>query len=120
MRIISYIIGIIFVLFAVVQLNDPDFMIWVAAYMIPATLAFVFPHKKQNRIFLGILALIYLVAAISLFPPSISKWISVEEEAQSLGMKLPGIEEARESMGLFICFLAISFFWFKSKGPVSQ
>jgi hypothetical protein len=120
MRIFSYIIGIIFVLFALVQLNDPDFVIWVVAYMIPAIIAFMFPHKKQNRMFLVILALAYLIVAISLFPPSISNWISAEEESKSLGMKLPGIEEARESMGLFICFLAILFFWFKSKEATSR
>lgn len=115
MRIFSYILGIIFVLFALVQLNDPDFIIWVGAYMIPAALAFLFTHRKQNRLVLGILAIIYLVAAIALFPPSIGDWISAEEEAKSLGMMLPGIEEARESMGLFLCFMAIAFFWFKTK-----
>jgi hypothetical protein len=115
MRIISYLIGIIFVLFALVQLNDPDFMIWVMAYMLPATLAFVFTHRKQNKLVLGIMAIIYLVAAIALFPPSIGDWISAEEKSKSLGMTLPGIEEARESMGLFLCFLAIAFFWFKTR-----
>jgi hypothetical protein len=115
MRFFSYTIGIIFVLFALVQLNDPDFMIWVGAYMIPATLAFVFTHRKQNKLVLGILAIIYLVAAVALFPPSIGDWISAEEKSKSLGMTLPGIEEARESMGLLLCFVAIAFFWFKTK-----
>jgi hypothetical protein len=115
MRMLSYTIGIVFVLFALVQLNDPDFMLWVGAYMIPATLAFVFTHRKQNKLVLGIMAIMYLVAAIALFPPSIADWISAEEKSQSLGMTLPGIEEARESMGLFLCFIAIAFFWFKTK-----
>lgn len=115
MRIVSYTIGIIFVLFALVQLNDPDFMIWVLAYLLPAALAFVFTHQKQSKLVLGIMAIIYLVAAIALFPPSIGDWISSEEKSKSLGMTLPGIEEARESMGLLLCFLAIAFFWFKTK-----
>ena len=115
MRVLSTVIGIIFVLFALVQLNDPDFYIWVGAYMIPATLAFVFTYRKQNKTFLAVLAIIYLVAAIALFPPSMSEWISAEEEAKSLGMMLPSIEEARESMGLFLCFIAIAFFWIKTK-----
>ena len=115
MRIFSYLLGIIFTLFALVQLNDPDFVVWIGVYLIPAIVAFMFPHKKLNRSLLLVLALIYLFAAVVLFPPSIRDWISAEEEAKSLGMKLPGIEEARESMGLFICFLAIALFWMKSK-----
>ena len=114
MRIFSYILGIIFTLFALVQFNDPDFMIWVVAYMLTASVAFIYPHKKPNKYLLLGLAAIYFIAAILLFPPSISEWISAEEEAQSLGMKLPGIEEARESLGLFICFLAITFFGYKT------
>ena len=115
MRIFSYSLGIIFTLFALVQFNDPDFLIWVVAYLLTATIAFVFPHRKINSYFLLGIAIIYLIIAITLFPPSIREWISAEEEASSLGMKLPGIEEARESMGLFICFLTTIFYWFKSR-----
>jgi len=86
----------------------------VPAYLLPAGIAFAYTHEKPKKKYLGLLAIIYLIVAISLFPPSINEWISAEEEAKSLGMKLPGIEEARESMGLFICFLAMIFFWIKS------
>ena len=115
MRIFTYSLGLIFTLFAIVQFNDPDFWVWVPVYLLPAGISVVYTHKKPQKMYLGILAIIYLIAAISLFPPSINEWISAEEEAQSMGMKLPGIEEARESMGLFICFLAMAFFWIKSK-----
>jgi hypothetical protein len=115
MRIFSYILGIVFILFALVQLNDPDMPIWVLAYMIPATVAFVLPNRKINPWLLLGLAAIYLVFAILLFPPSFNDWIYAEEKAKSLGMTLPGVEEARESMGLFICFLSMIFFWFRSK-----
>lgn len=115
MRIFSYFLGVVFILFAIVQFNDPDYIIWVCLYLIPAAIAFTFTHRKQNKWILLILAFTYLIGAIELFPPSIGDWISAEEESQSLGMKLPGIEEARESMGLFMCFLALAFFWFKAK-----
>ncbi|MCG8310943.1 MAG: transmembrane 220 family protein [Cytophagales bacterium] len=115
MRIISYFLGIIFTLFAAVQFNDPDVWLWVPAYLLPAAIAFAFPHISLRKNYLVLLAIIYLIAAIALFPPSVTDWISAEEEAKSLGMKLPGIEEARESAGLFICFLAIAFFRIRSK-----
>jgi len=115
MRIFSYSVGVLFTLFAIVQFNDPDFLIWVGLYMIAAAQSFIFTHRKPNKWLLPILTITYLVGAIALFPPSIGDWISAEEEAQTLGMRLPGIEEARESMGLFMCFLAMAFFWFKAK-----
>jgi len=54
---------------------------------------------------LSLLCLGYFIGAIALFPPSVSNWIFVEEKAKSLKMNMPFIEEARESMGLIICFL---------------
>ena len=115
MRLFSYFLGIVFTLFAVVQFNDPDYIIWICLYLIPAAVALTFTHRKPNKWLLLILAISFLIGSVELFPPSIKDWISAEEEAQSLGMKLPGIEEARESLGLFICFIAMTFFWFKAK-----
>ena len=115
MRIFSYILGIIFTLFALVQFNDPDPAIWVSIYVVAAIVAFQFPHKKPNKWLLLAIALAYLTGAVLLFPPSMGAWISAEEQSKSLGMTLPGIEEARESMGLFLCFLAMAFYWSKTK-----
>jgi len=115
MRVFSYIIGLVFVSFALVQLNDPDPALWVLGYLVPAAVAFSYPHKKTNKTVLIILALVYLFGAILLFPSSLSAWISAEEQSKSLGMTLPGIEEARESMGLFLCFLVFGIYWIKSK-----
>lgn len=64
---------------------------------------------------LGILALAYLSAALVLFPASITEWIDAEEQAQSLNITLPGIEESRESMGLFLCFATMTYYWFKAR-----
>jgi hypothetical protein len=113
MRIFTYILGIIFVSFSIMQLNDPDPLVWVPAYLVPAAASFVFTHKKQNKFIFPLLAMIYLVGSVLLFPPSIQEWIHAEEKA-SFGMKLPLIEEARESMGLLICSLTFFFFWIKS------
>ena len=115
MRIISYTLGILFVLFSLVQLNDPDPLFWILAYMIPAIASFVFTHRKLNQHVLLALAMMYLIGCIIWFPPSFQEWIYAEGEASSLGMKLPMIEEARESMGLLICSLTFVFFWLKSK-----
>ena len=54
---------------------------------------------------LSLLCIGYFLGAIFLFPESIESWIKAEENAMSLNMKLPFVEEARESLGLSICFL---------------
>lgn len=115
MRVFSYITGLIFVLFSLLQLNDPDALIWVIAYLIPATVAFLFTHRKFSSTLLLVLAIGYLISSVYLFPPSFQEWIHTEQRAKSLGMNLPGIEEARESAGLMLCAITLAFFWFKSK-----
>jgi hypothetical protein len=74
-----------------------SFLIYKRKYIIPALL-------------LG--ALGYLIGAIYYFPPSIGDWISAEETAKSLQMKMPFVEEARESMGLGICLIAMCIYLF--------
>ena len=119
MRVFTIVLGVIFLSFSVMQLNDPDVLLWVGIYMIPATASFVFTYRKQNPyLHLG-LALIYIIGAIALFPPSIGEWIRAEEES-SFGMKLPMIEEVRESMGLFLCFLTFLFYWIKSRTTIKK
>lgn len=54
-----------------------------------------------------------MIGAIFLFPANLSTWISMEESAKSLDMKMPFIEEARESMGLMICAFVNSIYLFK-------
>ncbi|MDZ7608216.1 MAG: transmembrane 220 family protein [Cyclobacteriaceae bacterium] len=116
MRVVLLFLGIIFILFAIVQFNDPDPFLWILIYLIPATASFYLLKWRINPFLLLALCLIYLTGAIYLFPPSVSEWISVEEEAKSLGMMMPGIEEGREAMGLFLCSLSfLLFFYYQRK-----
>jgi hypothetical protein len=115
MRIFSYIIGFVFLLFSIVQLNDPDPLIWVIVYLIPASVAFLISHRTFSKTLLFVLAIAYLIIALVLLPPSFQEWIHAEEKAKSLGMTLPGIEKGREAAGLIICSLALAFFGFKTK-----
>jgi len=114
MRIVSYLIAVIFILFALVQYNDPDFFIWIPVYLIPAFIAIAYQRLKIHKAILGALTVLFVMAAVVLFPPSINHWIEAEETAGSLGMTLPGIEQARESIGLVLCALATGFYWLKS------
>ena len=108
-------LSIVFVLFALVQLNDPDPFIWVAAYLLTALFSFLAFREKYYLIPTLIFAILCIVWAIILFPSSFSDWWQLEEEAKSLKMKMPGIEEARESMGLIICAISLVIIWIKGR-----
>jgi len=116
MRFVLVILGIIYILFAIVQFNDPDAVWWISIYLIPAAVSLYLLKWRINPYLLLALCCIYLIGAIYLFPPSMSEWISVEEEAKSLGMMMPGIEEGREAMGLFLCSITfLGFFFFQKR-----
>lgn len=113
-RIIGIIFTIVFILFAVVQLNDPDPEIWAPIYLYAAVVCgLVAANKLYPALFvLGMIG--YFAGAIYLFPPNVGEWINAEEQAKSLKMSVPFQEEARESLGLFICFLVMTYFLFFS------
>jgi TRAP-type uncharacterized transport system fused permease subunit len=104
-----------FTAFALVQLNDDDnVLLWFAVYMYGAVLSGMAFMGKFNRYMIGAAMVVYLAGAIYLFPPSISDWIEAEQQAKSLQMKLPFIEEARESLGLLISFAIVTFYMVKA------
>lgn len=112
-------LGVLFVLFAVVQFNDPDPALWVLIYLTVSAFCFLAFSNRFYPWATLLIAVACVVWAIFLFPPSFHDWWQLEEEAQSLKMKMPGIEEARESMGLLISAAALFFLFFKGRKRVN-
>lgn len=101
---------IMFALFAVVQVNDPDLYIWVPFYLFSASMSFL---AYKNRFPFPVLvssAVIYFTFSIVTFPPSIYQWVLDELSNSSLSMKTPSMEEARESLGSLICAVFMAFY----------
>jgi Transmembrane family 220, helix len=107
MKYISLILFVIFVLFASLQYNDPDPILWIPIYGIAAYCAWRSYIGNSNKEMLIVLALISTAAAINSWT-QMTAWEGVVTEGFS--MKTPNQELARESLGLGIC--AISFLWF--------
>jgi hypothetical protein len=110
MRYLAIFFTVMFILFAIVQYNDPDPFLWIPIYAYAALMSYLAYRQKyiMPALFIGLIG--YLVGAIYYFPPSMSDWIHAEETAKSLQMKMPFVEEARESMGLGICVIAMGIF----------
>ncbi|SVC87123.1 uncharacterized protein METZ01_LOCUS339977 [marine metagenome] len=65
-NIIILTVGLLFTVFAGLQINDPDPFIWITAYSFPALLSFLFLMGYSNRYFQWILPA-YLFFAFYLF-----------------------------------------------------
>ncbi len=116
MRHLAWIWIILFVLFAVAQINDEDWYIWIPIYLIPAVFAFQAWKGMYYRKAMSIISVFYYTGGIYLFPSSVSDWLHSEERAQGLAMTVPFVEEARESLGLFICMICLlGYVWWSGR-----
>ena len=120
MRIFNLIFCILFVLFAVLQYNDPDPYLWIPIYLYAAVLCWL-AFKKQfypKAYVFGIIA--YLVYAGYLFftKDGVIDWYKdhdAENLVQTMKAEKPWIEDTREFGGLLILILVLTINYFHSK-----
>jgi hypothetical protein len=105
---------ILFVIFAAVQINDPDSYIWIPIYLFPAFMSFKAFKGQYPKWPLLIPALAYLAFSLITFPSLLSTWVMDELNNTSLSMKSPSMEEARESLGCMICFMFLGIYFLYS------
>ena len=65
-NIITLVVGLLFMVLSGLQINDPDPLIWIIIYSVPALLSFLFLMGKSKRYFYWILPA-YLFFAFYLF-----------------------------------------------------
>jgi hypothetical protein len=112
MKYLSLLLFIIFLLFAGLQYNDPDPILWIPIYGIAAYCAFMAYLGKSNMEMLLVLLVICTAAAINSWS-QMTAWEGVITDG--LAMKTPNQELARESLGLGICAVSFLFFYFTRK-----
>ncbi len=97
-----YFLIMIFILSAAVQYNDPDPIVWILSYLIPAFLCFYRSKGKGDSVLYFCIGLVYMLWAINQFPP---QWEGLMFE--NLSMKTINVELGRESLGLGICSIGV-------------
>lgn len=115
MRIASAIALGLFVLAALVQLNDPDPGIWVAAYLLVAGTALLAMSGRVSRPLSALLTVGYTIGAWTMFPHGSD---DASLGLSGFGMSSLGVEEMRESLGLGICALWTGFLTLR--GPTTR
>lgn len=102
-------LAILFILFSVVQYNDPDPLVWIGIYGYIVIIAILVYLKKTVKWAILLVMPLYLIGCIYLWPDT------YEGVNMSMGHK-PGIEEARESLGLLISFVSLGILlWIERK-----
>lgn len=109
MRILNGVLMFTMMLFAVVQYNDPDGILWMIIYLVPAAWAGVATFKQDLIVgrSVGTLLLISIsVAVIGVFYfwPTTAGWWRNEVWWEE--------ETAREGIGMMVVLLVLSIVWF--------
>ena len=117
MKVIAIISGIIFLLFTIVQFNDPDPLYWIFIYLLTSGFSFaVFFNRFYPRLMLLTIGM-YLNAAFGLWA-GVVEWFRSPDRSLLFDdiakMQHIYIEEAREFLGLMIALAAIIYFYVKS------
>jgi amino acid transporter len=118
MRIVNFLLAAMFLVFAFVQVNDPDPVIWILIYGIMAVFSIMAIFEFYPKKFLiGVLVLYALYSLVYL--PGLAQWLHSDNKADLFDniakMENLYIEESRESLGLFICIIVLVFYLVRSR-----
>ena len=119
MKFFNIFFSVVFILFAVVQYNDPDPYLWVPIYLYPALLCyFKVMQKPIHKVAYWAGFLVFGVYAIyKMFDINgIVDWVQLHNAsnlASTMKAEKPWIEESREFFGLVIILLVLGFNYFK-------
>ncbi|MDQ3395391.1 MAG: transmembrane 220 family protein [Bacteroidota bacterium] len=102
-RYIALFLALVFLVFAILQYNDPDPFIWIPIYLLASILSICVAINKIKIKILVTASVLFLLGAAFTFPSTYNGvWLD-------MGYKVE-IEEARESLGLLICGLSMAFY----------
>lgn len=110
-QLINIILGVLFLSFAVLQLNDPDPIIWFSMYMIVAIVSIASNYKSINSLIIWGLIIGYLIYASTYFSLFLD-WLQTEDKNEIFGEMVyekPYLEGSREFFGLIMAAGALIF-----------
>lgn len=110
MKVLNLILAALFILFAVVQYNDPDPWGWAALYLYVAAACGMAAFGKSNKIMLLIGLGVSAIWMLTLVPDFIH-WVQMGMPTIVAHMKAeaPHIELTREFLGLVVCMTALGW-----------
>jgi hypothetical protein len=121
LTILNVVFLVSFLLFAYVNLNDPDAWLWVTIYMVAAVCCGLAVFKRYYPVAYLAAIVFYLGYAVQLFFSSdgVLDWIrkyKTPSIVESMQATKPYIEKTREFFGLLIISGALVINYFAAKG----
>ena len=110
-KLINFLICGIFLLFAYVQLNDPDPYVWVIVYGLVAVLFAVSIFVRIPKVMIQVVILAFILFAFY-HVGNFYDWLLSNDKSELFGDMIydkPYIEGAREFMGLLIAIGALIY-----------
>lgn len=116
MKIVHLVLSVLFLVFALVQWNDPDALIWILVYLMIAAIAFL-AFKGHYYFWFCLVITITLLVSSSFYAPDLIEWINddMPNIADSMKASSPYIELVREFFGLLTALLTMTFYLVISK-----
>ncbi len=118
---INVFVALIFILFAIVQLNDPDPFVWFTLYLLVALLSLVSIFREVPRPLLYGFGLVLLFYAAMHLEFAV-EWIMSENKGELFGEmqeEKQYLEGTREFLGLLIALAAVAYLIQQRKVPSS-
>jgi hypothetical protein len=118
MKILNFILAIIFIVFAFVQINDPDPILWILIYGAMAVLCILAMFNIFPKNVILVLAIVYIAYSLY-YIPGVKEWLHQDDKTQLFDnvakMEHPFIEESREFLGLWICIIVLIFYYMRAR-----
>lgn len=105
---LGVVFGLLFLVSALLQYNDPDPIIWILIYGVATVVSFMFVFNKASMWLLFTMSIISFAGFIYVYPAEFQGFNIGEGDIKN-------IEEGRESFGLLIMSLAFCLFAFRKK-----
>jgi hypothetical protein len=106
MKIVNLLLALMFVVFAYLQLNDPDPIVWILIYGAMAVICVLAAFNIRPRIVMIIMLVIFVGYSFVYFD-GLKEWFGQPDKSvlfdDVMKMQHPYIEESREFLGLMIC-----------------
>lgn len=121
MRILNITLAVLFLIFALVQYNDPDPYIWAPIYLFCAWVCGYAAMGKYNKMAI-IIGSIPIIAYTVSYIPDFIKWINMGMPSivETMKAEKSYVELTREFGGLVICVAVLAFEYLQGKKATQQ
>lgn len=117
MRVFNFLLALMFLVFAFLQVNDPDPAIWILMYGAMSVVCVIAIFESYNRKLLVALMMLFSVYCYFLWP-GVSEWLQQEDRSvlfdDVMKMDHSYIEKSREFLGLVISIVVVLFYIIRS------